>query len=335
MSPKHPPSEPTPGWRPAFTLVELLVVIAILGILIALLVPAVQKVREAANYAQCQNNLKQIGAALHNFENTFKAFPPGADGPEQFNDPQWPYFLHHLLPYLEQAALYKLLGFPSASPWDGRHPRPGGWNGVWPHELLQPIDIFLCPSDMANPVGTTYWNSNGDGQFTNSNYLGIFSGLKDGDVWDHSWARGQTGSFGLGKRKRISDILDGPSNTIMVAEYLTGVRGFAGIIRGMFFTNRAGAQFLYVTQTPNSSSPERFWNNPDGCGDPHCNRPDINLPCVSASDEANFASPRSRHVGGVNVLLGDASVRFVTNGIDLQTWRSLGWIDDGNAVGEF
>jgi prepilin-type processing-associated H-X9-DG protein len=122
---------------------------------------------------------------------------------------------------------------------------------------------------------------------------------------------------------------------MMAAEYLTGVSGVHGVVRGMFFTNRAGCQFLYVTQTPNSSSPERFWNNPDGCGDPQCNRPDLNLPCVVADDDTNFASPRSRHLGGVNILLGDGGVRFVLDGVDLHTWRSLGWIDDGNASGEF
>jgi prepilin-type processing-associated H-X9-DG protein len=160
--------------------------------------------------------------------------------------------------------------------------------------------------------------------------LGIFSGLNDGDVWDQRWAAGQTGAFGFAQGKRLADIVDGLSNTIVVAEYLTGISGFPGAVRGMFFTNRAGAQFLYVTQTPNSSSPEMFWSNADGCGDPHCNRPDMNLPCVPSSDDTNFASSRSRHPGGVNVLVGDGSVRFVTDTVDLQTWRSLGWIDDGN-----
>jgi len=125
MFTSHPPSNPRHG-RLAFTLVELLLVIAIIGILIALLVPAVQKVREASNQAQCQNNLKQLGTALYAHENTFKAFPPGADGPGEFDEPQWPYFLHHLLPYLEQEALYKKLGFPFVSPWNNHNPRPGG-----------------------------------------------------------------------------------------------------------------------------------------------------------------------------------------------------------------
>ena len=101
-------------------------------------------------------------------------------------------------------------------------------------------------------------------------------------------------------------------------------------MRGGFVTNRAGCQFLYVTLTPNSPMPDNLliWHTAFCPPDGRHNRPEMNLPCTPGYTDANYASPRSRHPGGVNVLFCDGSVRFVQNEIDLQTWRSLGWIAD-------
>lgn len=312
--------------RSAFTLVELLVVIAIIAVLIALLVPAVQKVRASAAQTHCQNNLKQIGVALHNYHDHHKRLPQGVIGQFRFQNPQWPYLLHRILPYLEQQQLFDVFDIPN---------RPGNWIVPWPDSLRQPIAIFLCPSDMANPV---HKNHLGDGPYSASNYLGIFSGLNDGDTCNEAFNpsafnASQRAAFRFNVGTKLTSITDGTSNTIAVAEYLTGIPGYIdGAVRGTFITHRAGCHFLQMTQTPNSKSPESFWNNPDGCGDPRDNAPEWNLPCVVGGDDANFASARSRHRGGVNVLAGDGSVHFVTDTIDLQTWRSLGWIADGNAA---
>jgi prepilin-type N-terminal cleavage/methylation domain-containing protein/prepilin-type processing-associated H-X9-DG protein len=311
-----------------FTLIELLVVIAIIAVLIGLLLPAVQKVREAANRISCTNKIKQIGLAMHNYHDTYSTLPPGAI---QVPGRQWPYFLHYLLPYLEQQSLYELLDIdhrPDTSFSDGT------WSGV----LQQPIASFLCPSDMANPVHTSSFNQ---GPYPSTNYFGIFPGLNQGDSDSDFYNPAavnplQRSVFRLNRSTRIVEIRDGTSNTMVVAEYLTGVSGYGpGMVRGMFISTRPSCQLLFVTQTPNSRSPEILWNNRDGCGDPSNNVPQLNLPCVPGPDRLNFASPRSRHPGGVNILLADGGVRFVQNNIDLNTWRYLGWMADGQVLGDF
>lgn len=171
--------------------------------------------------------------------------------------------------------------------------------------------------------------------FPNSNDLGIFSGLSDGS---HNANPLQRAVFRVNAASpALHQIPDGTSNTMLVAEYLTGIPGRnVGMTRGTFFSTRAGLQFLYVTQTPNSPNPEiLWWDNADGCGADWNNAPQHNMPCVGGPMQTNFASPRSRHSGGVNVLMGDGRVQFVQNGIDTNTWRWMGWIADGNVVGEF
>jgi prepilin-type N-terminal cleavage/methylation domain-containing protein len=307
--------------RIGFTLIELLVVIAIIAILIGLVLPAVSMAREAASNAKCKNNLKQIGLALHNYEGTHGKYPEGVRVNGLI---QWPYFLFQLLPYLDQDALFQ--EFEAARLKNAAPEYPG----TWPALLQQPINHFLCPSDGANP---THQNVFGSSLFPSTNYLGLFSGLKDGDNTNPVPA--QRGFFRINRATKPADVTDGLSNTMVVAEYLTGVPGYGpGMIRGMAFTTRAGAQFLYPTQVPNSRDPEIFWPNKDGCGDPSNNAPRQNLPCKAGFDPTNFASPRSLHRGGVNTLRGDGSVRFVENGVDLNIWRSLAWVADGGVVGD-
>ncbi len=256
-------------------------------------------------------------------------FPPGAITSSRIS---WPYFLHALLPFLEQQALStefekaRLLGSGPEYP------------ATWPTVLQQPIMAFQCPSDGAN---TTSRNIFGSAPSPTSNYLGIFSGLNDGNNNDErfnppAFDQRQRSVFRVDRTTRVTEITDGLSNTMVVAEYLTGLPGFnPGMVRGMFFNSRAGCQFLYTTQTPNSPGQEIFWYNKDGCGDPSNNAPAQNLPCRAGPDVTNFASPRSRHPGGVNVLMGDGTVKFVRNGIDLNTWRWLGWMADGNVLGDY
>lgn len=320
-----PQVHPAPRAR-AFTLIELLVVIAIIAILIGLMLSAVQRVREAANRAKCQNNMKQIGLALYNYESANGKLPPG----ETVNDIiVWPYFLHDILPYMEQDALYGEFEKARKS-----NRKPG--NG-WPAELQREIKAFRCPSDAGNgtkkPIGVSE-------AYPTSNYLGIFPGLKQEDVGAEYLGKGNISQSTVMRRNRgtkFAEITDGTSNTMVVAEYLTGIPGNdTGMLRGAFFDTRPGMHYLFTTQTPNSPNPESFDNqNADLCGAAWNNAPNHNLPCFGQVQNLNFASPRSKHTGGVNVLLADGSVKFVRDSIDLKTWQNFGWMADGNVLGDF
>jgi len=318
--------------------VELLVVIAIIGILIALLLPAVQAAREAARRAQCANNLKQIGLAMHNYHSAHRSFPLGAYGAGGvFGWPEWPYFLHALLPFMEQQPLYE--GFQEAlktncKPWYSQAP------SVWPKSVRNnSVPTLLCPSDGRGGQWKSSPNFNPNESSDTavflfvSNYLGIFTGLTDGDTWNESWGGSvpftQRCVFGLNRVTRIEDITDGSSNTVGVAEYLTGTPGDH---RGYIYTHRAGAQFLHVKLTPNTKAPDLLAPYSHFC-DEGQNLPQANLPCMAAApQEQNTAAARSRHPGGVHGLLCDGSVKFFNDNIDATVWQSLGFIADGQII---
>jgi prepilin-type N-terminal cleavage/methylation domain-containing protein/prepilin-type processing-associated H-X9-DG protein len=316
-----------------FTLVELLVVIAIIGILIALLLPAVQAAREAARRVQCTNNLKQIGVGLHMFESQYGKFPPGIMSKIRFSYDytagtgpayEWVYLIHFVLPYLEMRPYYDALRGPQfavQNPWY----EPGPWSLIANNT---PIPTILCPSDglggavCDGPVCP-------DVHLAKSNYLGIFSGLNDSAAFADS-NQAQSAVFGYYKERSIAEISDGTSNTMAVAEYLTG--SSSADLHGWFYTNRAICQTLFVTLGPNSSAPDvTLFCGKTSWGDVPNNRA-ANLPCISGNTSNDYASPRSRHPGGVDVLLCDGSVRFIRDEIDMSVWRGSGWISDGSVT---
>lgn len=324
--------------RLGFTLVELLVVIAIIGVLVALLLPAVQAAREAARRMQCANNFKQLGLGVHLYADNHNTIPFGslnnAGVTGRFGcNPEWPYLLHYLLPLIEQKQYYDLLPWndrrTSVCPWmaDGFTAFPAALHG-------KRINTFLCPSDVqfgglngikpaSVPTGPI---------LAVSNYLGVFSGLNDGETTFEPKER--MGAFRMNTGRRFAEFSDGLSNSIIMVEY---IRGYTNDGRGYIYTNRASSQYIQATNTPNSSNPENLLDHFRWCGATGPgSQPDKNLPCIKdGNSDRNFASARSRHSGGVQVVLADGAVRFASNSIDLNTWRNLHWIGDGSVMGDW
>ena len=317
--------------RKAFTLIELLVVIAIIAILIGLLLPAVQKVREAASRMKCQNNLKQLGLASHGYHDTMKEFPPGWDFPTSWGA------LGLVLPYVEQDNIAKTMN-TQASIYDVPSGNAAG--------IRFNIPLYLCPSDIDNPSPSLGGATN---YHTNNGNLPIFviaRGL-NGDVQPN-------GMFYTGSRRiTFASILDGASNTALASERLLGDGNMGKIspredtFMGPFpgapapgvpaTADEAMTLCLSVDITNPANQFPIFMGAPWAHGQhsyqhiiPPNGRSCGWLPSLRAS-----MTPSSRHPSGVNLLLGDGSVRFVRDQIDLPTWRALGSRAGGEVVGDF
>jgi prepilin-type processing-associated H-X9-DG protein len=244
--------------------------------------------------------------------------PPGTRGVTLSDSNEWPYLLHYLLPYLEQSGYYSAIGEINFTPG-----KP--WSVAWPaaaNNLV--LNGFICPSD-----GRSTLKASSSNRLPSSNYLGIFSGTNDQQLWSNNFPAGQKSAFSMGADRaiRLTDISDGTSNTIAMSEGLTGVGETD--FRGGFYTNRAGCQFLNAAQTPNSSSPDRMHSFT--CNSTF-NQPAQNLPCTADDGGTAAATSRSQHGGGVNVVLCDGSVRFITNSIPLATWQNMALIAYGQVV---
>jgi len=306
-----------------FTLIELLVVIAIIAILIALLLPAVQQAREAARRTQCKNNLKQIGLALHNYHDTFLTFPPGyisrdVTRMEPASAETGPGFswATMILPMLEQGNVYSSLDFSQ--------------------DAIDPVNIavgslylpaFRCPTD----PGPDRFSLPNRLLLGTSNYVGIYGygsiTMMPGDG---------NGVFYRNSRIRFRDITDGTSNTICVGERMHA-HDFVPML------NKVDANSTWYAAIPGVMRPA-------GMMMPMMTEGPASLVLGHVGQDGNMGMPAmhrtpnttnhivhfsSQHTGGVQFLLCDGSVHFISENIDYQTFRNLGERDDGNVLGEY
>jgi prepilin-type N-terminal cleavage/methylation domain-containing protein/prepilin-type processing-associated H-X9-DG protein len=318
--------------RRGFTLIELLVVIAIIGILVSLLLPAVQQAREAARMTQSRNNLKQIGLALHNYLDTHSVFPaayladtrhPTRD-PDTYDGPNGFAWGAMLLPFLDQAPLYNTL----------RTDRPC-WDAVNAQAVLTTLPVFLSPSatNSNGPMivrdaagvqlarfGRSHYVANAGQDEPWGYQLEDYSGIADGPMYRNS-------------KTRAGDVSDGLSNTVFIGEHsIVSDKTWVGVVPGAEVCTIDPQRFP-ITECDAAATLVNVHSGPAVAEiDPVTGFAPIHPPNSPLCHVCQMYSP---HAGGAHILLGDGSVRFVSQYIHQPTWAALSSCRKGEVVGDY
>lgn len=328
-----------------FTLIELLVVIAIIAVLIALLLPAIQQAREAARRTQCANNLKQIGLALHNYESSHDTFPMG-DCSVNLGVGDVPQASIHayLLPFLGSENNYDTFNFSLQV------------NAANPEARVQVIPIYQCPSDpggdrhmVANVIDSASANymQNLGSHANHAGYVVSGSPLPrtsdHGPFWRNSLFRISDFQDGTSKTALFAEIKKGPNHTASTMVVPAGHRDDLRVATNVSATwtgddllyppetceNRATAAWMYRgLQYYRGLLVATYYNH---TMPPNALRRD----CVTSSLTQGHMAARSYHPGGVNFLLADGAVRFVSDSVEADVWRALGTPSGGEVMGEY
>ena len=315
-----------------FTLVEVLTVIAIIGVLVGLLLPAVQTARESARRSSCSNNLKQLGLGLHNHVDVKQVFPMGAQtwldstGPTvngvTYPGRRWSWFVY-VLPYVEELTLYE-------AQW--AHYTSQAWTSGESYSALPnktyPVAGFMCPSDPTNPkLHSQEGPTSGNDQGFHGNYL-LSAGSEAFGTTGLESAQRNGISFPL-SAVAFKDITDGLSKTVAASEIMlipepVGGGWTAIDLRGRYHNNMHGGCSFSTLRPPNTTVSDSL---------PYCSNALSLAPCVRGSGSNHVISARSYHPDGVGAVMADGSVRFVSDTINPAVWQAAGSRNGGEVSG--
>jgi len=326
----------TPFSRRGFTLVELLAVIAIIGLLIALLLPAVQSTRESSRRTNCSNNLKQLGLALQNHVSAKRTFPMGAQtaldntGPNvngiQYANRRWSWFVY-LLTFGGEPTLYDMQwGHYQSSKWQSSPSDGSTLSYVNLPSKTVPLPGFMCPSDPTNPkLNSQDGPASDNNQGFHGNYLLCSGSSRFGTTPENSCQLDGI-SFPL-SAVAIKDVTDGLSKTLAASEIMVTPEPIGGGLpvidtRGRYHNNLHGGCSFSTFYPPNTTVSDQL---------PYCSNAVARAPCVGGSGANPVISARSYHPSGVNTVMADGAVRFVTDQVTPSVWQAAGSRNGGES----